>query len=301
LALGVALHVSRRTRKRAGKLNPLNLRYTAAATTTLSALRNTLHPPDHLKDTHDREATQALHNTSTMATAQDEFNALFNKSSYATGKLHPEDSAATAALSDRESRSPSPAQSFLNIDDDEDEDDAEDLAVKAMRGGTYYIPRTTRQANTGPKGVIADAQAFEQARRQAQGVTAAPRRRSRMSFRRGGQQQPSPPSAYKSEDFDKSSEEDDGGDDDFMASWRERRLQELTSKNLTNVLGRSGKKVYGDLKRVDAEGFLNAVEGSPSDTVVIVLIHDHTVRFPTSFFRFRKLPWLTFRSRRSPT
>jgi hypothetical protein len=210
-----------------------------------------------------------------MATAQDEFNALFNKSSYSTGKSHPED--ATEATSDA-SRSPSPAQSFLNIDDDDEDNEAADLAVKAMRG-TYYIPRATRQANTGPKGVIADAQAFEQARRQAQSIASvatkskAARTSGFMNGIRG-----SPPSAYKSEEYDKSSEEDiDDDDDEFMATWRERRLLELSNRQMRNVLGRSGKKVYGDLKKVDAEGFLNAVEGAPSDTVVIVLIHDHTV------------------------
>jgi hypothetical protein len=199
-----------------------------------------------------------------MATAQDEFNALFNKSGYEIGRRHPEDAAAVSDVS----HSPSPVQSFLNIDDD---DDAEDLAVKAMRG-TYYVPRTARQANTGPKGVIADAQAFEQAKRQAQGI-AAVGRKGRTSFMNGHTAQ----GTYKTEDFEKSSDDDDEA---FMESWRQRRLQELTHRAQMNVLGLSGRRAHGDLRRVDAEGFLNAVEGAPADIVVITLIYDHNVRSP---------------------
>ncbi|KIW03687.1 uncharacterized protein PV09_05005 [Verruconis gallopava] len=200
-----------------------------------------------------------------MASAQDEFNAIFNKSGYETGKVHPDDR--DAATPSDTSRSPSPAQSFLNIDDDED--NAEDLAVKAMRG-TYYVPRAARMANTGPKGVIADAQAFEQAKRQARSIRTMTRNQ-RSSYAPGGQ---SPPSVYKSEEFDKSSDDDD--DETFLESWRQKRLLELANKNITHVLGSSGKKLYGDLRKVDAEGFLNIVEGSPANTVVLVLIYDHS-------------------------
>jgi len=203
--------------------------------------------------------------------AQDEFNALFNKSSYNTGKSHPEDARSSTPRANGHgsdtSRSPSPAQSFLNLEDD-DEDTAEDLAVKAMRG-TYYIPRATRQANTGPKGVIADAQAFEQARRQAQSVRSVAQR-PRQSYSQSNSR--SPPAMVEDE---KSSEEDED-DERFLESWRQKRLLELNQKSVSGMLGRGGKKVYGHLQRVDAEGFLNAVEGSPADTVVIVLIHDHS-------------------------
>ena len=208
--------------------------------------------------------------------AQDEFNALFNKSSYNTGKSHPEDARSSTPRANGHgsdtSRSPSPAQSFLNLEDD-DEDTAEDLAVKAMRG-TYYIPRATRQANTGPKGVIADAQAFEQARRQAQSVRSVAQR-PRQSYSQSNSR--SPPAMVEDE---KSSEEDED-DERFLESWRQKRLLELNQKSVSGMLGRGGKKVYGHLQRVDAEGFLNAVEGSPADTVVIVLIHDHSVCIPS--------------------
>ena len=219
------------------------------------------------------------------STAQQEFDALFSKNGYSTGKSHPEDSARRS--SSPPSRSPSPAQSFLNLEDDDDDEDntAEDLAVKAMRG-TYYIPRTARQANTGPKGVIADAQAFEQARRQAQSIRSVARK-PRQSYSNSR----SPPHApgHKSDEYEKSSGTDDEDDERFLESWRQKRLLELNNRSVSGVLGRGGKKVYGDLRRVDAEGFLNAVEGSPADTVVIVLIHDHQVRHTHTYIPSKQI------------
>jgi hypothetical protein len=197
--------------------------------------------------------------------AQDEFNALFNKGSYTTGKSHPEDSTSRSSTP-RPSRSPSPAQSFLNLDDDDDdEDDAEDLAVKAMKG-TYYVPRTSRQANTGPKGVIADAQAFEQAKRQAQSVRSV--QQTRRSY-----------SAGRVPVSEEVVSEEDEEDERFLESWRQKRLVELSQlRGAASALGRSGsKRRYGSLQRVDAEGFLNAVENAPVDAVVVVMIYDNAV------------------------
>lgn len=201
--------------------------------------------------------------------AQDEFNALFHKTGFESGKAHPED-AALASDHDASDREDEPS-TFFN-----DEEDADDMAVNTT-SSTYYVPRATRLANTGPKGVIADAQAFEQAKRQALSSTTSPKKK-RLSFL-GGQ---SPPSAYKNEEFDKSSGDED--DEGFMAMWRQRRLMELTSNKFANVLGRSGgKKVYGHLTRVSAEGYLDAIEKAPADTVVVVLIYDHLVRLLTCF------------------
>lgn len=222
-------------------------------------------------DIKPRNATMA-----SSSAAQDEFDALFNKTGYSTGQSHPEDRSRSSNTTPHVSRSPSPAQSFLNLDDDDDDEDntAADLAVKTMRGN-YYIPRGTRQANTGPKGVIADAQAFEQARRQAQSIRSVARQP-----RYSSSNSRSPPQTFKTSDDEKLSE-DDEDDEGFMESWRQKRLLELNNSRATAAaLGRSGKKTYGDLRRVDAEGFLNAVENSPAETVVIVLINDHTVSLP---------------------
>jgi hypothetical protein len=197
--------------------------------------------------------------------AQDEFNSLFD-STYAASKSHPEDEATlTPEHSDSELNDDPAAQKFY----EKDEDAAEDLAGSKMRSA-YYIPKLRSEANTGPKGVIADAQAFEQAKRQ-----------HRFSFaRKGRKASPTPtpvPHAYRNEDYEKSSEEDD--DDGFMARWRQRRLQELTNKRFgRGPSPNSGsKRVWGSLVRVDAEGYLDAIEQAPASMVVVVFIYDSQV------------------------
>jgi hypothetical protein len=196
--------------------------------------------------------------------AQEEFNQLF-ESSLAAGKAHPEDEATlTPEHSDSEHNDDPTAHKFY----EKDEDVGDDVAASKMRSA-YYIPKLRSEANTGPKGVIADAQAFEQAKRQ-----------HRFSFgRKGRKTSPIPPAAvvpraYRNEDFEKSSEEED--DDGFMARWRQRRLQELTNKRFgRGPSPNSGnKRVWGSLVRVDAEGYLDAIEQAPASTVVVVFIYD---------------------------
>ncbi|KAF2396942.1 hypothetical protein EJ06DRAFT_524408 [Trichodelitschia bisporula] len=107
--------------------------------------------------------------------AQDEFNAMMAAQRPRQSR-HPADS-----------RSPSPSTysstqyaekravrqstaTFFHASDSEDDEDDAPLAA-TIRGvganATYYVPRQRSDANTGPKGVIADAQAFEAARRRA--------------------------------------------------------------------------------------------------------------------------------------
>jgi len=197
--------------------------------------------------------------------AQDEFDALFDNT-YNTAKGHPEDEAETLTPepSDTEHTDEPKGQQYYEKDEDANED-----AATKMRS-TYYIPKLRSEANTGPKGVIADAQAFEQAKRQ-----------HRFSFARKGRKastSPTPPAAipraYRNEDYEKSSEEED--DDGFMARWRQRRLQELTNKRFSRggSPGSAGKRVWGGLVKVDAEGYLDAIEQAPKDTVVVVFIYD---------------------------
>lgn len=197
--------------------------------------------------------------------AQDEFNALF-ESSYATSRSHPEDIGnKTPEHSDSEPNEDPSANHFYEKDDEAQDD----VAASNMRSA-YYIPKLRSEANTGPKGVIADAQAFEQAKKQA-----------RFSFARKGRKSHSPPAAvpraYRTEDYEKSSEEDD--DDGFMARWRQRRLQELTNKRFARgpSPNNGNKRVWGSLVKVDAEGYLDAIEKAPAHTVVIVLIYDPQV------------------------
>ncbi|KAE9966512.1 hypothetical protein BLS_006949 [Venturia inaequalis] len=194
--------------------------------------------------------------------AQDEFNALF-ESSYAAARSHPEDVGnQTPDHSDSELSEEPSANHFYEKDDD-----AQDDAAATNMRSPYYIPKLRSEANTGPKGVIADAQAFEQAKKQA-----------RFSFSRKGRKSPSPPAAlppaYLNDDYEKSSEEDD--DDGFMARWRQRRLQELTNKRFSrgSSPNNGNRRVWGSLVRVDAEGYLDAIEKAPAHTVVVVFIYD---------------------------
>jgi hypothetical protein len=233
--------------------------------------------------------------------AQDEFDALI----YGTGKHSPSRPHAEDR-SNQHSRSSSSSHNG--------EKSSRDLEKRALRTGThrrdsdyedegsdqdggqavgprksgkmrtkYYVPKTRSEANTGPKGVIADAQAFEMARRAHRSVASLAQ---------------APPVQYQAPLNDKSNrpsqqhsrsgswlmeaDEDEESDDDFMTRWRQSRLQELSKR--TGQHGHIGRRShsaqrYGSLVGVDAEGYLDAVEQTKSDTIVCVFIYDDAVSF----------------------
>jgi hypothetical protein len=198
--------------------------------------------------------------------AQDEFNNLFPNSG-SSHRAHPEDEAAGFSdRSDNEAGDEPTAQSSYERD--------EDASETANMKSTYFIPKLRSEANTGPKGVIADAQAFEQAKKQ-----------HRFSFARKSRKSSSPsgipsdaaalPHAYRNEDYEKSSGEED--EDGFMARWRQRRLQELTDKRFGRNVSPGSRRIWGTLQKVDAEGYLDAIEQVGKNTVVVVFIYDHAV------------------------
>ncbi|KAF2762602.1 thioredoxin-like protein [Pseudovirgaria hyperparasitica] len=189
--------------------------------------------------------------------AQDEFNELIRDKD--TSHKHPEDQ---SALSD-DSSDDQPRETFYEKDDE----DSEEERGRDNMVGRYYLPSLHSNANTGPKGVIADAQAYEQARKASQ-----------MRYK------DTPTAlhpAYSSESIiiqaeEKSSLEEDDGEG-FMAKWRANRLKDL--QNAVRHTSRSRtrsptKRVYGSLAAVDANGYLEAIEKVPADTVVVVLIYD---------------------------
>jgi hypothetical protein len=204
--------------------------------------------------------------------AQDEFNALFPTSG--SSRAHPEDEAANSSDHSDHSANDEPTAQSGYVQDE----DAIDSATNGRMKSTYFIPKLRSEANTGPKGVIADAQAFEQAKKQ-----------HRFSFARKNRKSTSPsgipsdpaalPHAYRSEDYERSSEEED--DDGFMARWRERRLQELAEKRFGRNVSPGSRKIWGTLQKVDAEGYLDAIEQVSKNTVVVVFIYDHAVSFPS--------------------
>jgi hypothetical protein len=74
--------------------------------------------------------------------------------------------------------------------------------------------------------------------------------------------------------------EEDEADEGFMEKWRKSRLQELTNGGQrTSTLHQNSQRraMYGDMKAVDGEGYLDAVERSAPDTVVVVYIYDEYV------------------------
>lgn len=208
-----------------------------------------------------------------MATAaQDEFNELMRDKERRTA--HPEDA-------------DSDARSFLNLSDDDESDaartpttttfDNEAPPRASTSSARHVIPRTRYGANTGPKGVISDAQHFRDSQRN-----------HRTSLRSLVPPSQAPaaeePQRHWTQDprgLEKLDEDEDLVDEDaedgFMAKWRQGRLKELQSgggyESSLHNSGRS-RRAYGGLTTVDGEGYLDAVEKSPAGTVVVVYIYD---------------------------
>jgi hypothetical protein len=182
-----------------------------------------------------------------MTTAQDEFKELFRDKSRRT--RHPEDD-----VDAHSSRS----------DDDLLSDLDEPSALPNNLPSRDHVPRNKSYSNTGPKGVIADAQAFEAARRERslprKGATPE-HSRTREVARKSGSRSGS----------------DVESEDGFMAEWRQKRLNQLTSnghQTSNSVAQPRSRATYGAFVSVDGEGFLDAVDRSPANTVVVVFIYD---------------------------
>lgn len=207
-----------------------------------------------------------------MSAAQDEFNQLVN-SNKATFSTHPED---------RDNSDHSSDENDSTHHDDYILDDEDDESAMASRTGTCHIPNTVFDANTGPKGVIADAQAFERARKR--------------SFRRtllgaaGVDHHRSPKSTDDANLLQNSSPPDGSGSEDedrFMRKWRESRMQELQGHNQRRSSPR--RRMYGTFKAVDAGGYLDAIEKVNPGTTTVVCIYDPEVRYMVPGFMFHML------------
>lgn len=207
-----------------------------------------------------------------MSAAQDEFNELIRDKSQRT--RHPEDD-------------DDDAQSFLNLSEDED-DDRQDYSNPPSPGLDTATPRAstsipTRRyaANTGPKGVISDAQNFRDSRASARSSMASTRG---PAAARSSSSRPVPPEngiEEEDDELDDLDEEDGPDDKGFMARWRQSRIRDMQSgsrESKMHLNGRS-KNAYGGIATVDGEGYLDAVDNSGSDTVVVVYIYDEYVSF----------------------
>jgi hypothetical protein len=192
--------------------------------------------------------------------AQDEFNELIRDKEPDT--RHPEDRLNHSDNSDHESTHDEDYREKVDTDDELD-------IPKDMRSN-YYLPSIRSEANTGPKGVIADAHAFEQAKKQAR----------RFTWRKT-----TPPSTYTVTAYhdEKNASSDEDGEDGFMKQWREARLRELQNagQRIRSRTTSPTRRIYGTLQTVDGEGYLEAIEKVARDTVVVVYIYDDTVCTPT--------------------
>ena len=192
--------------------------------------------------------------------AQSEFDSLFNKID-SDPKIHPED------LQDKSDSSSDDGSTTLHSSDQHST--APSTSSTTMPTATY-LPNTTQfDANTGPKGVIADARSFETARKRSFRQTlyafadSAAFKKSNVTNREKSKS-PSP---------DLSADEEE---DDFMRTWRAKRLNELSSMKQEVRTRRQSpsQRRYGSLVSVDAAGYLDAVEKVGAETVVVVLIYD---------------------------
>ncbi|KAF2453240.1 thioredoxin-like protein [Lineolata rhizophorae] len=201
-----------------------------------------------------------------MTSAQDEFNELFREKGRRTG--HPEDDSDNDNHHHNNNRE---RETFFEKDsdagDDEDDTHPSSSANTSKMRSRYYLPKLRSEANTGPKGVIADAQAFEAAKRNAH----------KLPFMSSGKKEARttpPPSSLDNNDKGGSfldGERSSDDEDAFLARWRANRLKELSRSRNSSPANR---RRYGSLLTVDAEGFLDAIEKVQRDTIVVVFIYD---------------------------
>ena len=203
-----------------------------------------------------------------MSAAQDELDALFANQKEKLDK-HPED--AGRPPSDK-------SEPSSDVEDDPYPDGGEKPHPTISPSSTvnWHLPTgTTYEANTGPKGVIADARSFERARKRSIRKPIRSQSNNSATF-----SQPFTKIKIESPDFNRekstSPEQHPDDDDGFMQEWRRNRINELQDPR-TRRLSPSKRK-YGSLEAVDAVGYLDAIEKVSAETVVVVCIYDDQVR-----------------------
>ena len=204
--------------------------------------------------------------------AQDEFNALAHRENRYT--THPDD----ADQSSDESVEATSDHERVPSDSSDENQNATKARGRPAPTDMYHIPRGTYfDANTGPKGVIADAKSFDQARKRtfrqtiqdalSNGATGTVFEKYRTNSSRNREKSSSP---------DLSASDDD---DEFMREWRQTRIHEMQCGVQDNRNRRQSpsQRRYGRLMPVDANGYLDAVEKVASNTTVVVCIYDEDV------------------------
>lgn len=169
---------------------------------------------------------------------------------------------------------------YLHSDDNEsDLDDPDNMLFS--KSTSYHVPSTVFDANTGPKGVIADAQSYERAKkrsfrrtlRDASAFDYKSVSASNKSEQPGAQRGRTPSTGAGSKP---QSGAESGEDEQFMLQWRENRMRELQQRNEQKRSG-PNKRRYGNLDAVNATGYLDAIEKAPLGVAVVVCIYDPEV------------------------
>ena len=203
-----------------------------------------------------------------MSAAQDELGALFANQVEKQDR-HPED----AAQSPSDQSEPS---SDVEKSPQLESGDASHPTISPSTNGNWHLPTGANfDANTGPKGVIADARSFERARKYSARKNIRAHSSSSVSS-----PQPFTKTKVETPDFSReksaSPETRPEEEDEFMRSWRQNRINELQDPRTRRMS--PSKRKYGSLEPVDAVGYLDAIEKVSADTVVVVCIYDNQVR-----------------------
>jgi hypothetical protein len=212
--------------------------------------------------------------------AQEEADRFFSQSEHHTS--HPEDRIGrdgTSSQSSSSSNQKNPTDYYVHSEggnDDGDEDTLHSMTTGTTMA-TYRVPTAHFSANTGPKGVISDAQSFTLAKKSSfRNTLTAFSNGAHSAFSHASQQR-------KVSDWNKENGFGDNSDnasdeEDFMRQWREKRLAELAAAGSAAQRRQSpSKRVWGTFDDVDANGYLDAVEKVPDDAIVVVCIYDPLV------------------------
>lgn len=206
--------------------------------------------------------------------AQQEFDDLMRSKEHR--RTHPEDDDNGSSTGDQ-------------AENEQPENSSEPSAASqaSMTATRDMIPRTRYGANTGPKGVISDAQNYKESRRMHRSVRSPTSTDPPARELKFGQQQGIERLAELEEQGNLEVEDSDDLDDEFMAQWRQQRLQALQKGGYSSTMhDRSGsKRSYGHITTVDGEGYLEAIEKSGASTVVVVFISDDAVSCSRFVFR----------------
>lgn len=227
-----------------------------------------------------------------MSSAQEEFNSLVSRSEERNTSRHPEDSRSNTSTphNSRSDHNDNVVDDYLTDDDDNTGNHKNNKKASNSRSDSsdmrskYFLPTTIRsEANTGPKGVIADAHNFETAKRSARFSFFRSRSSNSNNNNHGAVASLPEPyaatatasSSMMSSVTDNSSEEEE---DEFMARWRQTRLAQLQRETQSRSRTVSpSKRIWGRLVSVDACGYLDAIEKVRADTIVVVLVYDDNV------------------------